>query len=349
MKILLGTHVFSPSVGGIESCSLDLALAISHLGHEVQVITQTPSNNPKDDHGLKVVRRPGKIALIRLIGWCDVFFQNNISLQTAWPLIFIRRPWVVCTATWLKGAAGSKGAWGYLKWTALRFATNVYISKAMCEHIGYRGNMVPNPYRSETFRIIPGIRRERSLVFLGRLVSDKGCDLLIKSLGMLRDSGLALPLTIIGSGPEEAALKRLIASERLDSLVHFAGVLSGEALARELNRHQVLVVPSRWEEPFGIVALEGIACGCLVVGSARGGLPDAIGPCGALFNNGDAYALSGAIREVFEKRLVMEHLQEAICKHLNCHRVEAVAARYVVIFNELCLKSGKSNGHLLYK
>ena len=335
MKILLATHVFAPSIGGIESCSLDLALAFSLLGHEVRVITQTLSRNPSDDHGLKVIRSPGLSALFWSLRWCDVYFQSNISLQTVWPLVFIRKPWVVCTQTWLRNPDGSIGVSGHLKRLVLRFATNIYISKAIRDHVGHSGYIVPNPYNSETFRVILGIKRERSLVFLGRLVSDKGCDLLIHSLAMLRESGHVFPLTIIGKGTEEESLKKLAKAKGVADLVCFAGALRGEELARELNRHQVLVAPSRWDEPFGIVALEGIACGCLVVGSEGGGLPDAIGACGKTFRNGDPADLSRTIREVFEERDIIQHNQAAICAHLNCHRAEVTATRYVEIFEHL--------------
>jgi glycogen synthase len=341
VKILISSHVFSPSIGGIESCTLDLALAFSKSGHEVQVITQSPSNNPDDDHGLKVIRRPSKSVLLRAIRWCDVYFQSNISLQTLWPLIFIRKPLAVCTHTWLRNADGSRGAMVRLKKLALRFATNIYISKAIRDHVGYKGFIVPNPYNSATFRVISGIPRERSLVFLGRLVSDKGCDLLIQSLAMLRDAGLELPLTVIGAGSEEVSLKKMVAAKGLDDLVRFAGMLRGEALARELNRHEVLVVPSRWEEPFGMVTLEGIACGCLVVGSASGGLPDAIGSCGVTFKNGDVADLSRAIREVLEKKEVAQNFQQAVSNHLNRHHAEVTAARYVEIFECVCLNRQK--------
>lgn len=348
MNILLSTHVFPPSIGGIESCSLELALAFSKLGHEIQVITTTLSNNPADDHGLKVIRRPGKSVLLRAIRWCDVYFHNNISLQTAWPLIFIRKPWVVCTQTWLRNADGSADVWSHLKRLALRFATNVYISRAVRNHVGYEGYVVPNPYDNATFRVISGIARERSMVFLGRLVSDKGCNLLLQSLAILREAGLALPLTIIGTGPEKPALTAIVAKLQLDDLVCFAGALTGEALARELNRHQVLVVPSRWDEPFGIVALEGIACGCLVVGSAGGGLPEAIGCGGLTFKNGDASDLSRAIREVFEKWEVIQTSKGAIADHLNRHRAEVTAGRYVEIFRCHCLSGlkGLKDEHL---
>jgi glycosyltransferase involved in cell wall biosynthesis len=332
MRILLGTHVFAPSIGGIESCSLSLALTFAKLGHAVKVITQTASTTPSDNYGLEVIRKPDISGLAEAVRWCDVYFQNNISLQTAWPLLFIRRPWIVCTQTWLKKSNGSMGLYGTAKRLALRFATNIYISKAIRNHAGHRGTIVPNPYDSEVFRVISGIERKRSVVFLGRLVSDKGCDVLIQSLAMLKDSGLILPLTVIGCGPEEESLQNLVRRMGLGSLIRFAGMLKGEELARELNRHEVLAVPSRWEEPFGMVALEGIACGCLVVGSKLGGLSEAIGPCGIVFENGNAVDLARAIREIVESADLAVTWRQAAAEHLDNHKCMCVASRYLEIF-----------------
>jgi glycosyltransferase involved in cell wall biosynthesis len=158
---------------------------------------------------------------------------------------------------------------------------------------------------------------------------------LIQSVAALRDAGLVVPLTIIGIGSEKAALEKLVVAEKLENLVRFAGSLRGEALATELNRHLILVVPSRWQEPFGVVAVEGIACGCLVVGSSGGGLPDAIGSCGKTFKNGDAADLSRAIREVLENGDSAQQFQAAVSSHLNRHRAEVVAAQYLQIFERL--------------
>jgi glycosyltransferase involved in cell wall biosynthesis len=334
VRILISSHVFSPSIGGIESCSLALAQAFYRAGHEVQIVTQTPSNDPENDHGFKVCRRPTHRILIHKILWCDIFFHNNISLQTAWPLVFIRRPWIVTTATWLRKPDGTVGIAERSKRWLLRFATNIYISNAIQTHVGYEGFVVPNPYDSETFQRIHGVEKNLSLAFLGRLVSDKGCDLLIHSLSLLRDTGLSVPLTIIGSGPEENELKKLAAILKLDGLIRFAGALKGKALAQELNRHKALVVPSRWEEPFGVVALEGIACGCLVVGSSAGGLSDAIGKCGITFKNGDATDLARSIRKILESHEHREH-NGVVSDHLHRHRAEVVAERYLRIFEHL--------------
>jgi glycogen(starch) synthase len=57
-----------------------------------------------------------------------------------------------------------------------------------------------------------------------------------------------------------------------------------------------MVVPSVMEEPFGIVALEGLACGCRMVISKAGGLPEAVGRFARIFRNGDVAELSAALR-----------------------------------------------------
>ena len=61
---------------------------------------------------------------------------------------------------------------------------------------------------------------------------------------------------------------------------------------RLLNAHRILVVPSRYDEPFGIVALEGIACGCVVVGSRGAASRRRSAPAALTFRNGDAGELA---------------------------------------------------------
>ena len=77
--------------------------------------------------------------------------------------------------------------------------------------------------------------------------------------------------------------------------LEFVGGKFGDELATLLNQHRIMVVPSRWPEPFGLVALEGIACGCAVGGSEEGGLKEAMGPCGISFKNSDYSSLAAAL------------------------------------------------------
>jgi glycogen synthase len=176
------------------------------------------------------------------------------------------------------------------------------------------------------------VRRDGDLVFLGRLVSDKGADTLLRALGELKAAGLQPRLSIVGSGPEEEMLRALSAELGLEAQVTFAGAQSGEPLARLINAHRIMVVPSRWAEPFGIVALEGIACGCVVVGSSGGGLPDAIGPCGLCFPNGDSSALAAALRRLLTEQGLIAHFRAGAAAHLARHTTRAVAGEYLRVF-----------------
>ena len=123
----------------------------------------------------------------------------------------------------------------------------------------------------------------------------------------------------------------------LDDQVQFRGAQSGAELAATLNQHQILVVPSKYDEPFGVVALEGIACGCAVIGSSGGGLPEAIGPCGITFSNGDIGALESAMERLLTRPLEREGLIAAGPKYLARFQPRLVAQRYRELFETVTL------------
>ena len=331
VKIVVSSHRFSPDIGGIETASAILATEFARLGHEVRLITGTAD---LDDQAwpFAVIRKPRSGALLAHVRWGDVFWQNNISLQTLWAAPLARRPWVVTHQTWLAPNFDDQGWRAHLKRFLLRFGTNLAISRAVAEHIDLPCEIIGNPYRESVFYEQPEVRRDRGLVFLGRLVSDKGAETLLEALRELQPQGLRPRLTIIGTGPEEARLRALTSAWALDAQVTFAGAHTEAPLARLLNAHQIMVVPSLWAEPFGIVALEGIACGAVVVGSSAGGLPEAIGPCGLTFPNGDAPALAAALRRLLTEDGLIAQLRAGAPAHLSRHTGRALAERYLEIF-----------------
>ncbi|HTP40135.1 MAG TPA: glycosyltransferase family 4 protein [Steroidobacteraceae bacterium] len=329
MRILFCTHVFAPSVGGIETVSAMLAEEFVRQGHEVELVTQTAGDAMRGE-GYRIHRRPGLRQLLRLLRWCEVCFHNNISLRTAWPLLLLPRPWVVAHHTWIPHA----GLAGRVKRLALRRARGIAPSRALAGHLDTPVTVIPNPYDEGRFGPREGVRRERDMVFVGRLVSDKGCGQLLDALQILFARGLHPTLTIIGSGPEAGTLAEQASRLGLAARVEFTGVLHGENLVAALNRHRILVVPSRWEEPFGVVALEGVACGCVVVGSDGGGLPDAMGPCGLAYERGNAQALADSLERMLRDDSLRARLRDAAPGHLATHHRPAVAARYLRVLGE---------------
>lgn len=336
MKILLASHFFYPAIGGLETVGRILAEQFTARGHEVRVVTTTPARSSADDEGLPypIYRNPGALEMLRLMRWSDLYFQNNISVRTLWPLLLVRRPWVVSHQTWVTRTDGTSGPQQWLKLQLIRFASGspIAISRAVAQPLPVPAILIGNPYRSDLFRRLPGVPRDRDMVFLSRLVSDKGGDMTLDALAELKRTGLTPSLTIIGDGPEMGNLQRQAQDLGVADQVTFAGVVTEEPLVQMLNRHRIMVAPSRLAEPFGVVALEGVACGCAVIGSASGGLPDAIGPCGLLFPNHDDLALAGKMRLLVEDESLCERLRAEAPAHLARHSAEHIASRYLEVF-----------------
>jgi glycosyltransferase involved in cell wall biosynthesis len=255
-------------------------------------------------------------------------FQNNIEIRQLWPQLLFRRPLMIALHTWLRSPSGQRRVLDRLKQVLLVSANHVVsVSEAIRDDSFRDSIVIGNPYRSQMFRSVQGINRDKDIVFLGRLVSDKGVDILLRSFADLRSRQSRL--TIIGSGPERNALHRLAAALQITSSVDFLGALQGEALLRELNRHKVMVVPSRWQEPFGVVVLEGLACGCVVLASDGGGLPDAVGPAGLLFRRGDQADLTRQLQLLLHDDALRARLRNQAPAHLNRFKEEQVCSRYL--------------------
>jgi len=165
-------------------------------------------------------------------------------------------------------------------------------------------------------------------------VSDKGADLIIKALYELAPANPGLTLRIIGEGPEKEKLQSMAAELGVEKNIQFTGALRGEQLVEALNECRFIVVPSRWQEPFGIVALEGMACGCIPVVSNGGGLPDAVGEAGVIFERDNVASLVQAIRSVLLNPGEEQRLKQAAPEHLASFRSEEVSKKYLAVFRQ---------------
>lgn len=332
MKILVSSHAFAPSIGGIETVSLLLAEEFHRLGESVRLITQTPAGEC-EPLPFPVIRLPSMRQLIALIRWSDVVWHNNLSVRTAWPLLWLRRPFIITHAGSYCGKPVGLDIANRLKHAVVNRATSIAISKPVAACFKANSVIIPNPYDVRIFtNEMSEAGRTGELVFLGRLVTEKGIDVLIHALGHLRAKGLSPRLTVVGSGAELEPMKKLAGAVGVGGQVSFVGPKRGAEIAVILNQHKILVVPSRYDEPFGVVALEGIACGCVVVGSSGGGLPEAIGPCGLTFPNGDPQALALAIEKLVRDPHERQRLLADATRHLAQFHPATVASQYLELF-----------------
>ena len=161
-----------------------------------------------------------------------------------------------------------------------------------------RVEVVGNGVDVAAFDAPPRTSRARlEVAFLGRMVPDKGADVLADALVRLdRDD---IHATFIGSqgfdpraapSDYEQSLRRKTAP--LGAKVEFLPFQPRLRVSELLAETDVLVVPSRWPEPFALTVLEGMASGAAVVASNIGGIPEACGGAGILVPPGDADALA---------------------------------------------------------
>lgn len=314
-----------------------LARSFAKAGHDITVATVTPGETG-GDFNYEVVRQVSLIGLWSLAQASDVCLSANTSLRGISPLLLSGTPVVVSHQGWYSGS--NRLFLALLKNGVSRLLTNIFASRAIADRIPAPGVVIPNSYDQDCFHQYCDVKQMEDLVFVGRLVSDKGVDCLLRALDLLARQGRRPRLTIIGSGPEEARLRELVLKLGLGVQVHFMGPLRGELLAREIARHRVMVVPSQWEEPFGIVALEGIACGCVVVGTDGGGLPEAIGPCGLLARRGDVVNLASQIERALVDVDGQKAMSTAARDHLGRHTAERVAAAYLTVLGAVACGDG---------
>jgi glycogen synthase len=331
VRLLIAANSFYPAVGGYERVAFTIAHQLAARGHLIKIITFTPGGR---DASLpfQVYRSPGIGIMLKLLRWSDIYIQNNVSFRLLWPILFCWRPLVCVHHGFYGHSRDTMFSWRHrLKHLATLFSTNISVSRAVAETLPGKSHVLFNPYRDDIFFRIPSIRKDRDLFFVGRMVSDKGIDVLIQAMAKLRDRGLQPSLTVAGSGPEEPAMRRRVNELHLGKLVTFAGQVTDEKLNELLNAHKIMVVPSREGEGFGVVALEGIACGCVLVGSTHGGLPEAIGRCGRTFPNGDSSALAELLHDLLAHPETWKGHFDHAQAHLDAHRPSIVAERYLEV------------------
>jgi len=111
------------------------------------------------------------------------------------------------------------------------------------------------------------------LLFVGRLNAVKGVDFLIRAVPLAESKlGQKLTLTIAGDGSEFAKLQQLAARERIAA--EFTGWVDNNRRQDLMRSADLLVVPSLWPEPFGLVGIEAGSLGLPAAGFATGGIPD---------------------------------------------------------------------------
>lgn len=172
--------------------------------------------------------------------------------------------------------------------------------------------MIWNGFGYDIFKVLPAVKKTDVLAtfdiqnngqplisFVGKFTEFKGIDVLLRAAAIYEKAIPGVQTVLVGHGQLWEEMQRLRDELNLQE-VHFLGHQAQPVVANIYNAADVSVVPSR-VEPFGLVAVEALACGTPVVATNEGGLPDFINDeVGALVPVGDHAALAQAIIQEIE-------------------------------------------------
>jgi glycogen(starch) synthase len=174
------------------------------------------------------------------------------------------------------------------------------------------------------------------VIFVGRLVPEKGCRVAIDALRLCVQQGHPFDLQIVGGGPEYPALSLLVTSHGLQKMVHFRDFLERQELAEVMRRADVAVVPSIYDEMFGLVAVEAFSSGLAVVGANVGGLGEIVAEAGITFRRGNSADLAACLERLFVnpelRRQLGRNARAIAVEKYDYHRM---AAAYHDLYRQL--------------
>ena len=184
------------------------------------------------------------------------------------------------------------------RWTAARLSA---------DGVGVEGSVT---YGVPTLGPRPPLAAVPTVAFVGRLFRKKGVDVLLRAMPLVRAVVPDARLRIVGVGPERAALQHLIGELELGDAVAMQGFLKRDDIPVVLGDAWLQVVPSVYEEPFGVVTIEAMMRGTALVATNTGGSSEVVreGETGFLVPSGDVDALAAAIIHVLRDRALAERL-----------------------------------------
>lgn len=374
MRILLLNPEYPPIGGGAGNASRHLAQALTALGHEVTVLTVRYGTLPRQEEqvGVRVVRIPalrrrpdrsgaleqgafvlsGWVQTVRLVRhwWPDVIlaFFGAPSGIIAWALPpGLRVPYVVALRggdvpgfrpydfatyhrlvgpvlrrVWRRAAAVVANSQG-LRDLARRFDPTVPI------------RIIPNGVDPQRFA--PPEKRTWApprLLFVGRLVYQKGLDVLLEALAGVPET-LPWHLTLVGDGPYRPTLEALAAQRGLKERLTFAGWHPPERIPAFYREANLFVFPSR-DEGMPNAVLEAMASGLPVLATRIAGNEELVAPeVGVLVPRDDPMALREALLRLLPDAALRQRLGVAARQRVMEHFTwEATAQRYLDLFRE---------------
>ncbi|MEQ1898968.1 MAG: glycosyltransferase [Vicinamibacterales bacterium] len=338
MRILFVSTDFAPvpppTYGGIERVVAEVASGMARRGHSCALLAaegscldgieghawEPPRRVPRGlAHGLQVreTARRFRADLVHSFG------------ETKWML-----PWAL---------TGGRGliSYGVLPQGRIRFVSAVlgdrvlmagcsdYISREGRALVGGHWRTAYNCVDVAKYRMVPAVPADAPLVFLSRIDPIKGTHIAI-DLAQRAGRRLVIAGNHVETGESGDYWRARVRPRLNGSTVEYVGPVNDAQKNAVLGAAAAILVPIQWDEPFGLVFIEALACGTPVISFARGALPEIVrhGVDGFLGNDpDDLFRAIGRIREI-DRQVCRRRVEE-------CFSTEQTLDRYELLYAEL--------------
>jgi len=341
MRVLYWTDWYLPSIGGVEVFSARLLPALVRHGHQITVVaghhrTGLPDVTARD--GVDVHRfwfhlalaandvdRISELlaavaALTRRVA-PDLIHLNTLGPSVLFHLESSRRSGAPVLLTMHSPVPDDAARTDTLCGRALRSASWVNcnshaVRRDLCRllpELADRSSVTYYGMDPPALAPAPRPRAAPRILGFGRLVTDKGFDVAVRAFATVVRRLPSARLVLAGEGAARPELERLASALGLAESVEFVGAVAPEDVPALLDRASLVVVPSRWDEPFGLVALEAALMARPVVATRVGGLVEVVenGTTGVVVDPDDPDALAGAMLVLLEDPATADRLGRA--------------------------------------
>lgn len=352
-------------MGGVEIYTKNLADALNREGHSVSIITSLshPDLPPQENlDGVSVHRLPffealssrniekiaevrANVAAIKARTKPDIVQVNFTDASPFFHLTTRRegeRSILVCHSPLDDLSEGIS----LTRQLSRECSSCIAISEFMAAHLSQRlpdaaqkleiiRNGADDKLFASSLRESP---KANEFVFVGRFVEEKGADIILQAMSLLKREGKTISLKLIGAGPHRSALDAAVERFVLADQVEFVGRLAQTDLAKSIRHAAAVIMPSLFREPAPLVAVEVSMAGVPIIGSRIGGIPDVVedGKTGLLFEPGNAVELAEKIKKLVEMpNLAAEMGKAAQQRAKQFYSLSSMTKSYIELYRRI--------------
>lgn len=189
--------------------------------------------------------------------------------------------------------------------------------------------------------------KKKKIIFVGRIVKEKGIHLFVEAVSRLSKIYQDWEFLIIGS-PKLGSNKfndnfsKSIVNNFLEisNNTTVKGYINFKKVREIMSKSSIIVIPSLWQEPFGLVAAEAMSCGTAIISSNHGGLPEIIKKNGILIKNINELKLTLAIEKLIKNPILLKKYQQLAWNNFE-HTASLSSTKLDLFRQEILLEKSK--------